>query len=138
MYRTAFDMVGIQLSNLHPEYMYMCESMAKLVCRCSNLKSDSINYKGTCLSNRACENCDMFQEENLEHVMLHCPNNADIQDKLMSDIKELELRCNSTMVNDGQILSNLLGKPINGIDMRTMMEFWMIAGGAISSMFTRT
>ena len=37
-----------------------------------SLKSDSIEYKGTLLSVRACEGCDDFCEENVEHVIMQC------------------------------------------------------------------
>ena len=53
-----------ELSNQRPECMYMCENMSRLVCRCSNLKSDCVMYKGTNLSVRACDKCCNFQEEN--------------------------------------------------------------------------
>ena len=114
----------------------MAENLAELVCRCSNLKSDSVMYKGTQLSVRACGNCDNFQEENLEHVVMHCPNNDDIRTKMMLDLSTLESIYSITKPDE--VFLNLLGKNINDVDDDTMMEYWLIAGTAINRMYTRT
>ena len=131
-------LVWWEISNQYPLKIQMSENLAKLVCRCSSLKSDDLTLRGTGLSNRACVNCDMFQEENEEHLVLQCPNNHDIRVRMMSDIEMVGLRYNVELVNAGELLLNLLGKPILHVDMSIMMEFWMIAGKAISRMYTRS
>ena len=68
MVNTQQCLVWWDISNRHQGSMKMCENMAKLTCRCSNLKSDSVMYKGTNHNVRACSNCDLFHEKNVEHI----------------------------------------------------------------------
>ena len=136
--RTEHCLTWWLLSNQYPSKIRMCENMAKLVCRCSNLYSDNITLKGSNLSNRACINCDLFQEENIEHIVLHCPNNSDLRDRMMLDIAELEVRYNVVLTGSGVFLLCALGRQISDIDDCIMMEFWMITGNAISNMYVRT
>ena len=83
---TRQHLIWLEITNRYPEYIQMASNLAELVCRCSNLKSDSVMYKGTQLSVWACGNCDSCQEENLEHVVMLCPNNDDIWTKIMLDL----------------------------------------------------
>ena len=137
-FKTEHCLTWWLLSNQYPSKIRMCENMAKLVCRCSNLYSDNITLKGSNLSNRACINCDLFQEENIEHIVLHCPNNSDLRDRMMLDIAELEMRYNVVLTGSGVFLLCALGRQISDIDDCIMIEFWMITGNAISNMYVRT
>ena len=70
-------------------------------------------------------------------TQIHVPYNLDIE-ILGLDIEILGLRYNVELVNTGELLLNLLGKPIPNVDIGIMMEFWMIAGKAISRMYARS
>ena len=126
------------VSNKYPDKMSMCENMAKLICRCSNLKSDCATFKGSSHSTGACDNCDLFQDENLEHMVMQCANNADIRSKMSDDIDLLiENTGNIRLLSEVQ-LPSLLGRYIEGMDMDVMTDMWVIAGTAINEMYNRT
>ena len=57
---------------------------------------------------------------------------------MMEDIHDLEVRYNITVIGKQDFLLNLLGKCIADIDYNIMVEIWLIAGHAISSMYMRT
>ena len=123
------------LSNQHPEHIRMCENMARLVTRCSYLKSDSIEYKGTNLSVRSCANCDMFQCEDLEHVVLRCPFHNKARGDMYQEINELESKYDIKVIEPGNLMLNLIGRSIAGVDIGIMHEIWTIAGSAIDGMY---
>ena len=115
----------------------MCENLAKLVCRSSNLKADSIECRGANLPVRACSKWDLFQEENLEHIILHCPNNDNIRVKMMTDIHMLEGILDMVLTDKANLIDNLFDGQIVNIDPCIMTEFWLIAGEAINKMYMR-
>ena len=127
-----------EISNMHPWTMYMCENLASLVCRASTLKSDAIEYRGANLSDRACVNCEMFQEENVEHMVMQCPHNSDLRELMLTRIYELERTRAVKLIKPGEFIYNLLGKYLDGIDIDVMMDFWIIAGNAINKMYERS
>ena len=108
MSSTEQHLTWSEVSNRFPEHSQMAWNIAKLACRCSNSKSDRVMYKGTRLSNRACENCELFQEGNLKHLVLHSPNDNDIREKMMLDLCELERGSNSDFTGTGEL--NPIGK----------------------------
>ena len=115
----------------------MCETMASLICRASNLKSDNIECKGSNLSVRVCDQCDMFQEENVEHVIMHCPFNEYLREHMLLDIHNLECMYDVSIMGSGNPLLTLLGSARAEIDPCIMNKFWVIAGSAIHKMYMR-
>ena len=67
---------------------------------------------------------------------MHCPYNNDVREKMMNDICELETKYDFDANRDHDILLNLIGKRIVDVDLHIMMEFWMISGSAINSMYS--
>ena len=132
---TTMYLAWWELSNQRPEYMNVCENMSRLVCRCSNLKSDCVMIKGTNLSVRSCEKCCNFHEENLEHMVMHCPSNNETRSKMLEDISTLENRYGFRLNAEGDMLMNLMGKRIIGVDSVTMLDLWAIAGTAVNRMY---
>ena len=135
--RTDQYLIWREISNNFPEHMQMCETSATLVRRASNLKADNIECKGANLSIKACPNCNLFQEENLEHVIIFCPNNDYVHTQMMTDIHMLEERYEVALTDKGTLINNLVGGQIVGIDPCIMNEFWLIAGEAINKMYMR-
>ena len=80
--------------------MYQCESMAKLICRASDLKCDTHKYKNES-GNVYCDLCKYFAIENVKHVIMQCPNLATIRDNMYMQIVALET------LSGVQILSNV-------------------------------
>ena len=133
-----YPVVWWDIANLRSDLIPMCETMSKLVCRASELKSDDFNTKNQTHSVRACSLCDNFYEENVEHLILQCAFNHDIRSLMMEDVSRL---CTMTGQNitegDHNILYILLGKSINGCVWEEMVPIWITAGLAISEMYRR-
>ena len=110
----------------------MCEIMARLVCRNSTLKSDDYRVRNNTLRNQLCDMCDMYQVEDVKHVILHCPYHEQERNELMENIS---LICPQIFQIDPDILNILLGKRVQGIDNDTMFDVWICAGKIISSMY---
>ena len=53
---------------MFPECMGTCEVMAKLLCRCSMLKSDDIRLRSLTATNRWCEFCDLPEAEDARRM----------------------------------------------------------------------
>ena len=125
-----------ELSDRFPPSMRMCETMAKLLSHASRLKCDDIRLKGLTHSHKACSDCDLFQVEDLFHVIMQCPG----KDKLRRDMY-LEL----TQVNDQleeifadkpqDVFGWLIGKPIESLDRYDMHNVWLISGKYICEMY---
>ena len=127
-----------EISNRHPECIHMCENIAALICRASSLKSDSIEYKGTLLSVRACEGCDDFCEENVEHVIMQCNKHNKLRCDLTRIIKEFD-DANLTVIGQSQeLLLYALGKDIAGVNFDAKLELWCKIGEIINKMYEDT
>ena len=61
-----------ELSDRFPTAIRMCETMAKLLSHASRLKCDDIRLKGLTHSHKACSECELFQIEDLFHVIMQC------------------------------------------------------------------
>ena len=66
-------LVWWELSDIFPDKMGTFEIMAKLVCRCSMLKSDDLRLKNLTASKRWCEFCELSEVEDVRHLTLNCP-----------------------------------------------------------------
>ena len=79
-----------QIGSFFHEIMLPCETMCKLVCRASDLKSDSHQYKDNPLNRPICNNCNEMAMENVEHLLMHCPYLNEEGDFLSIEIENLE------------------------------------------------
>ena len=61
------------LSDRHPNMIRQCETMAKLVCHASMLKSDDVRLKGLNRSHRQCPLCKLAALDDVNHLLLQCP-----------------------------------------------------------------
>ena len=103
-------LVWWQLGDHHPELMYQCEVMAKIVFGASNLKSDNYVYKKNGGS-KYCELCNNMSVENAEHIIMHCQSLQNIRTKMLNEINELELASRTIILSNSiDLFSSLLGK----------------------------
>ena len=121
-----------QISDKYPGLVKICEIMAKLVCSASNLKCDDYRFKHGSANNQICDRCDLYEVENLPHVLLHCPANELEMTKLQSDLYAI---CPLLFHRDPDILNVILGKNVPTIDFDTMVEVWICAGKTISKIY---
>ena len=116
--------------------MGICEIMAKLVCRCSMLKSDDLRLKNLTASNRWCELCEMSEVEDVRHLILNCSGTQETRDLMFERINEI---ANGNM-NYEQIpfvdrLQVLLGATIDGLSLHHMVDIWLTSAIHIGYMY---
>ena len=61
------------LSDEYPSMMKICETLARLVCHNSFLKTDDVRLKKLNRSDRVCYFCDLYEEDNVRHLVMQCP-----------------------------------------------------------------
>ena len=116
-------------------YMRMCETMSKIVCKASPLRTDDYRLKGLTHSHRTCIRCEMFEIENINHMLMQCPA-VEVQiTEMYCSLYSLDARIEPLMQsNPSLVLDWLLGGAINELDEQVMTNFWITAGSAIYHM----
>ena len=66
-----------RISDTKHNMVRVCETLAKMVCRCSLLESDDVRLKDQLHSSRTCLNCDLYAIEDARHVVLQCAYTQD-------------------------------------------------------------
>ena len=132
---TREQMVWWVISNSDPACIQMCENMASMICRASALKSDSVEFKGTLTSVRACEGCDSFSEENLEHIVMHCGKHSGVRKEITRIVKDFDNANQTGISNSKDLLLHILGKDIAGVDDKTKLEFWYLVGQLVNRIY---
>ena len=61
-----------------------CEIMVKLNSHSSKLKGDDVRLKALTPSHRTCIQCDMFQREDLYHIVMQCPVQVELRKSMYS------------------------------------------------------
>ena len=99
-----------------------CETLAKLICRCSLLKSDDPRLKDQTPSYRTCINCDHFLVEDANHMVGQCEYTQDIRNHMYNDVYESVNGGKAVFENaSGQVFSWLMGKTITDLTNEEMM-----------------
>ena len=68
-------------------------------------------------------------------MVMHCPANNETRNKMLEDISILENRYSFMLNTEGDMLMNLMGKRIIGVDPVILLDLWAIAGTAINRMY---
>ena len=98
------------LSDKDHKYMRRCETMVRLLCHSSLLKSDDCRLKRAPFGARMCILCDNAADEDVRHMVTQCQYHHTIREKMLAMINDI-------VRLDGQIVFRvLLGKPIDGVD----------------------
>ena len=79
-----------QLGDQSHHIMKCCETMVKLVCRASRLKSDDFRYKNENNMSPYCDLCQNFAFENVEHLILQCPSLDNLRGIMLGQINDVE------------------------------------------------
>ena len=67
------------MSDHNPTKVKECETMVKLISHSSKLKSDDVRLKGLTPSHLTCIQCDMYQREDVYHIVMQCPEHATLR-----------------------------------------------------------
>ena len=58
------------LSDKYPEYINICETMARLVCHASLLRMDDVRLKKLTMFARCCPLCELSAPDDVKHLVL--------------------------------------------------------------------
>ena len=118
--------------------MRSCEIVARLVCHASLLKADDVRLKRLNKSDRVCSLCDLYEDDNVKHLVMQCPALQPERTAMFRDINVVENRCGKAILADGvNTLSILLGRPVDNLSQELMDEVWLLADKHISKMYYR-
>ena len=123
------------LSDRYPEYISICETMARLVCHASLLNMDDVRLKKLTTFSRCCPLCELSAPDDIKHLVLQCPSSERKRGDMFSDLEKcasLEARIDEA---PEEILPILLGKCKTGYSFEQMEEFWILAGIYVHGMY---
>ena len=124
------------LSDKYPEYINVCETMARLVCHASLLRMDDMRLKKLTIFTRSCPLCELSAPDDVRHLVLQCPSSERKRGDMFSHLENcatsLEARIGEVQE---EILPLLLGKRRTGFSFEQMEEFWIVAGTYIHEMY---
>ena len=118
--------------------MKECETMAKIVCKASDLKCDNYNYKGTSFFAKSCILCDHAAYENAEHIIMSCPYNRDLRTAMCNELSNMD-ECKeiwNEIPNTSSLKVLLGGKPDN-MEFACLVSAWCIAAKWVHKMYMR-
>ena len=108
---------------MFPDWMGVCEIMAKLLCRCSLLKSDDVRLKNLTPSNRWCEQCEFSNVDDIRHLILDCLAAQEIRDLMFQKVDDLvDHHGNYWQMTINERLDILMGSLIDGLDPQEMVD----------------
>ena len=115
------------------------ETLARLVCHASLLKTDDVRLKGRHRSERVCALCDMYEDDNVRHLVMQCPRLQPERATMFTELRNSGGGSGGRVLeNHGDILSVLLGGPVEVLTGDQMDDFWLISSLHISKMYQRS
>ena len=114
--------------------MSSCETMCKLVCKPSKLKSDSYLFKN---ENSYCDMCQNLAYEDAEHIMMYCPFFDNHREKMFTKLYEVELNHDVKILSPGvNMFHILLGKFPPECEQSVVFEMLKIIAVGIEHMYS--
>ena len=77
------------ISDIMPERMVMCESLASIVCVNSLLKTTDYIIKQKTIAYKMCSRCDLGIPENAWHLIMQCPYYNDEKVEMYRELESL-------------------------------------------------
>ena len=127
------------ISDIYQSMIGPCETMAKLVCCASALRSDDYRLKHTSYTTKSCTLCDQAAYECAEHMVMSCPYNDDLREHMFSELSNTDISAGQwSEVTPQDIYKVLLGGKIASIDFTDMIPVWCTAAKWVHKMYIRT
>ena len=136
---TVKTLIWWQLGDKSRVIMNCCETMVKLVCRASRLKSDNYLFKNDPTKRPYCELCQNFALEDVEHLILHCPFFEKQRNEMFAQIEDVERMFNIKILlptEDNLLL--MLGKVPNTTPPEMAFEVLSIIAKNVHQMYMTT
>ena len=128
------------VSDIFPDTIRACETMAKIVCKCSSLKSDDYRFKGMSFFLKSCTLCQHASYESAEHMIMSCPHNDEMRASLFHELSTSDV-CREVweQVPAVDTLKVILGgKPNDDFEFNDLIPIWRTAAAWIHKMYERT
>ena len=84
---SSMSMTWWHISVIHPNLMKPCETMAKLVCGASELRSDDYRLKQATYNMKACTLCDLAAYECSEHMIMSCAHDDELRTNMIIELE---------------------------------------------------
>ena len=127
------------LSDKFPTAMKICETLARLVCHASLLKTDDVRLKRLNRSERVCSLCDLYEDDNVRHLVMQCPRLQPERATMFVELWNAGGGSGAMVLDEhGYILSILLGKPSDVPTGDQMDAFWLTSGELINTIYQRS
>ena len=127
------------ISDIYPHLMKPCETMAKLVCGASELRSDDYRLKHATYNMKACTLCNLAAYECSEHMIMSCAHNDDLRISMINEIENsndcLYIWADMSPQHTYKVL---LGSKADNTNYEDMIPIWCIAAIWIQRMYKRT
>ena len=133
---TIQTLVWWQLGDRSHGIMKCCETMVKLVCRASKLKSDNFQYKNDPTKRPYCDLCQNFALEDVEHIISHCPYFENQRNDMLNQINAVELLYGTkALLSTEDKFLIMLGKIPNGAQTEMMFDIFSIIATNVHKMY---
>ena len=127
-----------ELSDKFPLLIKNCETMARLVCHASKLKSDDLRLKSLTPSHRMCSNCDLYLVEDLYHIIMQCPSTEAYMNDMLKNIVDIDESIKSEFENNpSEVFGWLIGKNIPNVGRDIMYRVWLVSGEFIANKYNQ-
>ena len=121
---------------MSPDLMHCCETMAKLICRASKLKSDCYQYRNDIANRPYCNKCTELAIEDVEHLIMHCPYFKCTRDSMFAEIRNLEKHYLATILAPNEnFLYVLLGRIPTVIPPEMVYDFYRVVATNVHYMY---
>ena len=115
----------------------MCEVMASLVCDTSTLKATGTRLKGKSFSHKVCTKWQLGITKSIKHIVMQCPFYNDIRVRMYKELSGRGSGNISNLLKDSpNIFFMLLGKHLEHVPLKTMVDMWLIPSKYITRMYT--
>ena len=112
------------ISDAYPKLMRECETMARLVCGASNLKSNEYRYIGKFFMEKSCDMCDLAAYENVNHLVMACPATSFLRRPMFDLTNSDECKNLWCSIEPGICLEALLGGNPVMAPLHDMFPIW--------------
>ena len=141
--KTLFKVIGKPfyltwwiLSDMKLCPIQQCESMARMVCDSSLLKSHDLRLKNQPLSTKFCHRCDLAVVEDTFHLVMQCPF---YEESIKTMYNELESRnvteIDHLLMRNHEVFYYLMGKHPDDVSFEIMTVVWAISARHISKIY---
>ena len=129
-------LVWWMLSDLIPSMTRTCESMAKLVCDASLLKSNDYRLKNLSFSHKICNACYLGIREDIKHLVMQCPLYEGERTEMWDVLHNIDDIFVQNVISDPlEFFYIIMGKhPIN-VPFESMVKLWTVSGQYIARMY---